>query len=83
MQVKALENGFHDGRRVRMGQTFEVPDGTKAKWFEPVDAAKPGKKAAATAPNPVALSELGKAPKQTFNDVMRKDGAEADKPPIA
>ena len=36
MKVKALKPGFFNGSRVREGQTFEVPDGTKGSWFAPV-----------------------------------------------
>lgn len=64
MKVKATSAGFFGGMRRRVGDVFEVPDGTKGTWFtavpakgaavEPVDKPKRAKAA------PVALSELGK-----------------------
>lgn len=35
MNVIATEAGFFKGRRIRAGQEFEVPEGTKGKWFVP------------------------------------------------
>lgn len=32
MKVKAIAPGFHKGRR-RVGDEFEVADGSKASWF--------------------------------------------------
>jgi len=32
MKVKAIAPGFHNGRR-RVGDEFEVADGSKASWF--------------------------------------------------
>ena len=61
MKVKAIETGFFDGSIVQPGQEFEVPSGTKGKWFVPVgdykEPAKPKPKA-----QPQTLSELAKAP---------------------
>ncbi|MBP8282321.1 MAG: hypothetical protein KAX46_00135 [Chromatiaceae bacterium] len=36
MRVVATEFGFYIGRR-RVGDVFDVPEGTTAKWFRPVD----------------------------------------------
>jgi hypothetical protein len=38
MKVRATAIGFYEGRRRYPGDTFKVPDGAKAKWFEPVSA---------------------------------------------
>lgn len=52
MKVIATEKGYY-GRLIEPGETFEVPDGEKATWFNPVDgspkekASKGGKQAAA------------------------------------
>jgi hypothetical protein len=60
MRVRALQMGFFGGARRRVGDVFDVPDGTKAKWFalegEVKPPAKPQKQA------PVALSQIGKEP---------------------
>lgn len=50
MEVRATADGFYGGARRRAGQTFTVPAGETANWFEPTnpeDAAKPKAKAAA------------------------------------
>lgn len=49
MKVKALENGFF-GQYRATGDVFEVPDGSKATWFEPVKDAAADK--TPTDPNP-------------------------------
>ena len=43
MKVKALFQGFHAGARRRPGEVFEVKDGTKSKWFVPVEKPIPKK----------------------------------------
>lgn len=66
MKVKALTDGFFGGARRRAGQIFEVPNGTKGKWFEPVKASepavedKPAKKKGDKS-TPETLSELAKS----------------------
>lgn len=37
MKVRALELGFYGGSRRRKGSVFEVEDGEKASWFEPLE----------------------------------------------
>ena len=39
MKVIALKQGYF-GKLREPGDKFEVPDGIKASWFEPVDGAK-------------------------------------------
>lgn len=64
MQVIATKVGFYRGSRIREGQEFDVPEGTKGKWFKPVEEvaevkkAKPAKGKADKAPE--TLSELAK-----------------------
>lgn len=64
MKVQATATGFYGGVRHREGAVFEVKDGAKAKWFEPVQdqSAAPAKagKAKAKKDEPVAMSELQK-----------------------
>ena len=67
MKVQALDMGFFGGARRRPGDTFEVPDGTKAKWFTPVAEVKAPK--APPKPVPVALSQLGKEPPKGPTDL--------------
>jgi hypothetical protein len=66
MKVKAKALGFYGGSRRRPGEVFEVPEGARAKWFEPVSAApaepeakprKPGKGKAQEAAEPEPLVE--------------------------
>jgi hypothetical protein len=58
MLVRALQLGFWGNTRRRAGEVFEVPDGTKAKWFAPESETKAPERPKRTAP--VALSQLGK-----------------------
>jgi hypothetical protein len=73
MKVKAITDGFYGGERKRAGAVFEVKDGTKGKWFEPVEdstpvsrqRAKPAKK-----DEPIAMSELQKAQPVSEREVI-------------
>jgi predicted transcriptional regulator len=35
MMVRAIQMAFYDGRRVRVGDLVDVPDGYKAAWAVP------------------------------------------------
>ena len=81
MQVIATKVGFFGGSRRRVGDEFEVPEGTKASWFIPVgETAGAKRRAAAQAEKdkskqpqtPVALSERGRSQPQSMTDVMSK-----------
>lgn len=61
MKVKALQAGFFNGSRVRAGQDFEVPAGTKGSWFVPLEEFKAPAKAKPAKARPETLSELAKA----------------------
>lgn len=61
MKVKALQPGFFGGARIREGQEFEVPSGTKGSWFVAVEEYKAPAKAKGKA-QPQTLSELAKEP---------------------
>lgn len=76
MKVLALETGFFAGARVRKGSTFDVPEGTRGKWFTPVDseAAKaPKADKPAKADKPSALSEHGKDKSKSFVETMKPE----------
>jgi hypothetical protein len=73
MKVRALADGFYGGERKRAGTVFEVKDGIKSKWFEPVEASTPvGKPKAKPAKKdePIALSELQKAQPVSEQEVI-------------
>lgn len=85
MKVVALSTGFFGGARIRAGEEFDVPEGTKAPWFVPVggveavDAVKAVKaaKTAQTTNTPTTLSQAGKAKTQSFTEAMaKKDGSD-------
>lgn len=63
MRVKAIKVGFYGGSRRRVGEVFEVADGAKGSWFEPVPAAESPKakpKAKAKGEEVATLSELAR-----------------------
>lgn len=72
MKITAIKPAFYNGRRVRVGDELDIPEGTKGSWFAPVaspeaEAAKPKAKAKQ---EPKALSELGTADAKKFTDVL-------------
>jgi hypothetical protein len=60
MLVKANAMGFYDGKRRREGDVFEVKDGIKSKWFDPVSKGTKPEVKVVEKEKPKALSELGK-----------------------
>lgn len=71
MKVKALDTGFYAGGRVRAGTVFDVPEGTKGKWFVPVGEVKAEPDAKAKAKKaPGTLAEAGKEQPADFNESM-------------
>lgn len=72
MQVRALAPGFFGGRR-RVGDVFDVPEGTKGKWFAPVGETRAPAKAAPKKDEPKALSQMGKNQPQSMADVLKGD----------
>lgn len=71
MKIVAIKVAFYNGRRVRVGDELEVPQGTKGSWFAPVASAeakatkeKPAKQ------EPKALSELSGENAKKFTDVL-------------
>lgn len=63
MRVIAKAMGFYGGIRRREGQVFEVPEGTKGSWFEPVGGqpakAKPRKEVPASPDTLSAMNASG------------------------
>jgi len=75
MKVIALQAGFYGNSRVRIGQEFEVPEGTKGRWFEPVEhnKAPKGAKAEDKAPKGAkaqTLSEMANTKTQSMAQAM-------------
>lgn len=74
MKIVAIKPAFYNGRRVRVGDELDIPQGVKGSWFaatETLEAktAKDSKEKPAK-PEPKALSELGKAEAKKFTDVL-------------
>ena len=40
MKVKATKRGWNNVILIEPGMVFDVPDGVKGSWFEPVEAPK-------------------------------------------
>lgn len=79
MKVVATEMGFVDGNRIRAGTVFDVPEGSTAKWYVPLESAASKAKSAdkPKAQKPVALSQMGQDKPKTFTEVH------AEKPDLA
>lgn len=69
MKVKALQAGFFGGARIREGQEFEVPAGTKGSWFLSVDEEVKAPAKAKAKAEPKTLSEIAKAPAAAQTDI--------------
>ena len=71
MKVVAAKVAFYNGRRVRVGDELDIPQGTKGSWFVATGSieAKVAKEKPAK-PEPKALSELGADKAKTFNDAL-------------
>ena len=73
MEVRALSTGFYGGARRREGEVFNVKDGEKAKWFEPLEHQVDPKAAKA------AKAEAEKAAKAAKAEAEKAAKAEAEK----
>lgn len=73
MKIVATKPAFYNGRRVRVGDELEIPQGVTGSWFVPTGSieAKAAKVVPAK-PVPKALSELGSDKAKTFIDVNAK-----------
>lgn len=69
MKVKAIATGFYGGHRRRPGAEFEVPEGTKGKWFVPVEPPAP-------ADAPEEKQRRSRKEKPASADVSEAQGAE-------
>lgn len=71
MKIVAIKTAFYNGRRVRVGDELDIPQGMKGSWFAAV--ATPEAEAAKVKPRtkqePKALSELKLADGKSFTDV--------------
>ena len=77
MKIVALKPAFYNGRRVRVGQEFEIPSGLKGSWFAPVTSVEAvAAKAKPVKDVPKALSQLGGEKAKSFIDVNA--GAKVD-----
>lgn len=54
MRVIATDTGFDNLAIREPGDIFEMPDGSKAPWFEPYDEPKPSGKKGAQKEEPLA-----------------------------
>lgn len=72
MKVVATEMGFVDGNRVRAGAVFDVPDGSTAKWYVPLESAASKAADKPKAPKAEALSQMGRDKPKTFTEVHGK-----------
>lgn len=73
MKIVAIKPAFFNGRRVRVGDELDIPQGSLGSWFAPVASIEA--KAAKVKPaktEPKALSELGSADAKRFVDVHGK-----------
>lgn len=69
MKVIALDQGFYGGHPVAPGTEFEVPDGSKSRWYAPTgNEPKAPAKAKPKKDEPQALSQLGKESAKSFVD---------------
>lgn len=69
MKVIALTQGFYGGEPIAPGTEFEVPEGSKSRWYAPVGNEPKAPKARAKREEPQALSQLGKETARSFTDV--------------
>lgn len=73
MKVIALEQGFYGGKPVEAGTEFEVPEGSKSRWYAPVGN-EPKAPAKPKKGDPQALSQLGKEPAKSFAEAHEAKG---------
>jgi len=73
MKIVAIKPAFFDGRRVRVGDELDIPQGSSGSWFAPVASIEAkAAKVKPTKTEPKALSELGSADAKRFVDVHSK-----------
>ena len=73
MKIVAIKPAFYNGRRVRVGDELDIPQGLKGSWFAAtasIEAKAAKGKPAKTEPK--ALSELGSDKAKSFIDINAK-----------
>ena len=79
MKIVAIKPAFYNGRRVRVGDELDIPQGFKGSWFAATESIEAKATKAPPAKDvPKALSELGGAKAKRFVDVNAKADAKAD-----
>lgn len=75
MKVTVIAKAFYAGSLRKPGQELDVPDDFKASWFvaSGTSKAQAAKPKPPSAPEPVALSQMGKGAPKTFNEVHAGD----------
>lgn len=73
MKIVAIKPAFYNGRRVRVGDELDIPQGMKGSWFAATATieAKAAKEKPAK-PEPKALSQLGSDKAKSFIDINAK-----------
>lgn len=73
MKIVAIKPAFYNGRRVRVGDELDIPQGVKGSWYVAtgsIEAKAAKEKPAKTEPK--ALSELGASAAKSFVDINAK-----------
>lgn len=71
MKIVAIKPAFYNGRRARVGQELDIPQGMKGSWFASTGSVEAkATKVKPTKDVPKALSELGTANTSSFTDVL-------------
>lgn len=73
MKIVAIKPAFYNGRRVRVGDELDIPQGLKGSWFAAtatIEAKAAKEKPAKTEPK--ALSQLGSDKAKSFIDINAK-----------
>lgn len=70
MRVIASKVGFFGGNRIRVGQVFDVPEGTTGKWFQPYAEAPKSAESKKSEPK----KGKDKSGPTTFSEIAKQDG---------
>lgn len=70
MQVRAIQDGFFKGSRIRAGKVFNIPKGTKlGKWMEEISLSQTG---ASPEKEPETFSEVNAIEKDSPKEEAAK-----------
>lgn len=78
MEVIATKEGFFGGERKRVGDKFEVQDGCKAKWFEPVATGEAKVKKTKAGEKDSTPKTLGEKTRQDAPTIAKEGGNASD-----